>query len=218
MTFSAQVSIPYFTNIPSDVITNTFHFAWVGLLDPPDDDDFLALAVNLELFYESIFAVPGGASMAIWTDPTNTRIKIYDLEDPKPRVPVFDDIQPLTVNKTADTVLPPEVAVVLSYRGAGISGVPAASQRGRLYIGGLGNNCADPGTSGSFAEPEVDFVSGLLSAAEQLVTNSTADNWAWVVHSRKLDQDFLVTRGWVDDAFDTQRRRGNAATSRRLWP
>ena len=62
----------------------------------------------------------------------------------------------------------------------------------------------------------------IAQAGEDLLTASlAAADWHWVVYStvqpagqRTAD----VVNGWVDDAFDIQRRRGLAANSRQVFP
>jgi hypothetical protein len=46
------------------------------------------------------------------------------------------------------------------------------------------------------------------------VTNASL----WGVHSRKNNNINAVTNGWIDNEFDTQRRRRILATARTLWP
>jgi hypothetical protein len=40
---------------------------------------------------------------------------------------------------------------------------------------------------------------------------------SWSVWSRKNANTKLVTGGFVDNAFDTQRRRGEKASGRQTW-
>ena len=40
----------------------------------------------------------------------------------------------------------------------------------------------------------------------------------WVQLSRVAANTHVVTNGWVDNAFDTQRRRGEEADQRLLFP
>lgn len=217
MTYALQFSIPYFTGIPSDVVTNTFHFDWQASGDP-DDSELENLADRVVDFYEDIYNEPGVGNIAIWAKPELSTCKIYNLDDPLPRVPIYDEIRPLTtIPDPSSTVIPTEVACCLSYHGTFASGTPKASQRGRLYIGMLADICMTNGLANSFARPSNDFMQQLGFAASTLATPDLGNPFQWVVYSRKLEMTTIVTSGWVDNAFDTQRRRGQAASARDNW-
>jgi hypothetical protein len=55
----------------------------------------------------------------------------------------------------------------------------------------------------------------IIRRAMRALVNDTATNWA--VYSRRDNAGYLVSNGWVDDAFDIQRRRGVSALVRSLW-
>lgn len=131
-----------------------------------------------------------------------------------------------TVNGAAGSAveLPSEVAHVLTLRGSGWQGEPveavdgadadAAPDRprsrrtGRLYLGPLNIAAMSDGRPiGSF-----------LTAVENAYVAAVAQ-WAAVgitprVWSRKASATYAITHIQQDNAFDTQRRRGVAATSR----
>jgi len=50
-----------------------------------------------------------------------------------------------------------------------------------------------------------------------LAPTETAGGWDWVVYSPTNGNTVNVDNGWVDNAFDTQRRRGLAVTARTNW-
>lgn len=133
------------------------------------------------------------------------------------------------------TALPDEVACVISLRGSTWAAQPVERpdgsdhdekvdrprQRhsGRLFVGPLAANSIDS-TSG-IARPSTAFRTCLLDAAERLHDDVFADQPAggalattWCVWSRKDGAMYPITDAQVDDAFDTQRRRGVAATIR----
>ena len=129
----------------------------------------------------------------------------------------------LIPTRTGGTVdLPSEVAVTLSFHsdygtlpefGPGHTRI-RARHRGRIYIGPLTTlalvSNADKGPSVSGAA--LDTFSGAAIA----LMGDTGTTWAqW----SRVDHTFReVTGGWVDDAPDTQRRRGEDATLRNVWP
>ena len=215
MTYQTQVSIPYFTMLPTDVMTNVLHWNWpVG--PPPEPADFATLANVLSGFYNDVYSA--GHSIAAYTVPAATRIKIYNLADPTPRVPVYDATLANGMVKAVTTKAPPEMAMVVSYQAALVSGEPQASRRGRMYLGALADNWIDAGTESVFPNPAPSLELALNSAVQNMISTALGADWIFVVLSRKLNTAAIVTNGWIDNAFDTQRRRGNAPTSRVVWP
>jgi len=63
--------------------------------------------------------------------------------------------------------------------------------------------------------PTPAMVTALAAAGGALLTASTAAaTWAWLTYSTVAPGYTQVVNGWVDNEWDTQRRRGRAATSR----
>ena len=216
MTVQVQVSIPYWTNIPADVVTNTWYFD--SLNDQPVNDARAALVfANLESVYEDIYGAVATGQMAPWLRPLLTVMKMYDLDDPQPRTAVRESVVPLTVSFAASAFTAPETAIVASYHTEYESGINKQSQRGRVYLGGLSDTFFTTGAGSS--TPVVKLASreniGVTLAGLQAL--SLADDWGWVVYSPTLQQSFAVAGGWIDDALDTQRRRGTAPSARYIW-
>jgi len=121
--------------------------------------------------------------------------------------------------------LPEEVALCMSYsadlssvaeRGAGGTR-PRARRRGRVFIGPLSQAAAQQDTTTKRTKPATVALSAWTDNAKQfLATALLADGWTWCVFSPTLWEMFDVTQVWVDDAFDTQRRRGPDAVGRTL--
>lgn len=211
-----NVSIPYFTGIPEDVIVNTWHA--VHLAGDPVAADFLQFANRLKTFYDAVYAaIPRGS----WVNIGATTMTAYKLWEAEPRQPAWTATIALAGTGLAGND-PPEVALCLSYKGDYISGVAPARQRGRVFLGGFGLlNAA--GSASSFPNVSATNRNIVAGAATALLANLLTDSWSWVVFSptqtaEALQESFDVTGGWVDNAADTQRRRGNAATARSTWP
>jgi len=223
--YEATMSVPYYTALPKDVVTNTFHFRWANTSDPTTAD-YDALQAALKAFYETIFSNASGITMAQFMRPALTRYKLYDMETPKPRVPLRNVIVPLTVGQDTNPGIFPEVAICASYQAAILSGDIAARKRGRLYIGGLGNSAEGLGSASTFPTPTATAITRINLAMKNLALLSSTYDWFWSVYSPttnvatgSLVASFAtVTNGWVDNAFDTQRRRGNAPSIRTVWP
>lgn len=116
-------------------------------------------------------------------------------------------------NLPSGNSLPAEVALCISFGGSE-SGVPIASRRGRIYIGPL--NVAAVASATGYARPAQVFRDALTNAAQDH-WDSPGAGWDMVVYSRKLRLITLIAGGWVDNEWDTQRRRGEAATARQNW-
>lgn len=209
-----QISFPYFTGLPTDVVQNTFHFLFT--VGSPVPSDFSLLLIDIEAFYTAIFTSVSLASMAPWIDSGAVSEKIYDLADPTPRTPVYEATSSYSVVRATNATTQPEVALCLSYQGTKISGLPQARRRGRLFIGGLGV-ATTAGDSDSFPVPTPTIITNMATAASGLIVSAAADGWEWNVWSETDQSGTAVTDGWIDNAFDTQRRRGNEATSRTTW-
>jgi hypothetical protein len=209
----AQVSLPKDSGLPEDAVVNTFHFRLTG-------SDRVASAANantrLAAFYDAI-------DTYLSSELTGTAtVKWYDLEEAQPRVPFTTTS--FTFTPSASTaVLPSEAAVCLSYQALPVSGIKQAHRRGRIYIGPLAAGAG----SGQPLRPILGVMTTFAAAAIALhgIVIGSTDGFQWSVYSPTLhaqtgsleDATFLVNEGWIDNAFDTQRRRGPAATSRTTW-
>lgn len=204
-----QVALAHDSGLPEDVTVNTFHCG-AATMNQTEQDDWAQL---LDDFYNDVFTgnnVMGFLSSQISGDYT---IKVYDLTDPEPRAPTSTYTG--AWGGIGITAMPSEVSCCLSYQAAAISGVPQARRRGRLFIGPLAQT-AQSGTT--VPRPATGLIATLCETADSFRVAAVALGLPWVVHSRVLGTGANVTNGWVDNAFDTQRRRGEAATARTLWP
>lgn len=216
MTYLAQVTIPYYTSLPTDVVTNTWHFDWAGV-GPPGTTDWTALRTQIMDLYANLYKSPG-TSMAKFMRPATSVLKIYNLDDPKPRVPRFESAMNLAVFSDAtNSNLPSEVAVALSYRGEYISGTNKANRRGRIFLGGIGSSWLEVGTLSTFPLIRSASIVQVNAALTTFDAAAEAVFWNWVVYSPTLDSSTRVVAGWTDNAFDTQRRRGQAPSARTTW-
>lgn len=208
---TAQVTIPVDSAIPADAIVNTWHFSTD---DVAAAGDYTAVATRLGAFYDSLDSV-----IANSVNPALARLKIYHVGDAENAPPHYDEAFPWTGG--TDDPLPHEVSLCLSYSAGFMSGVPMARTRGRIFIGPIGRGTQDPSNR---SRPYIDAITALATAGDALATANTA-GLKWVVFSPTIYAitpatdwaDFGVTEGWVDNAYDTQRRRGQKATSRVSW-
>lgn len=139
-------------------------------------------------------------------------VKIYDLGDPEPRAPVSEFQWGLTT-ATSGSPLPTEVALCLSYQAAKMSGQPQARRRGRVYLGSLNAACVD-----AQGRPTSTVLTAWAKFGDDLLTASDASaDWTWGQRSTMTVGLAPVANGWVDNEFDTQRRRGRKPTSRTVF-
>lgn len=214
--YQFQYTIPYFTNLPTDVITNDWSMFWP--IGTPAESDFENARDRLMAFYSAVYQIGGGSNTgAPWVVFADASLKVYNRGDAPPRAPVYEAAAPITADQAASSYLPPEAAICLSFQAAQVSGVPQSRRRGRVFLGGFGI-AMTPGDDNEFPVVDPIIRLGICSAAEDLLAGLTTDGWVWSVWSRVNASGSAVTNGWVDDAIDTQRRRGVAPTVRTLFP
>lgn len=212
MTVLATVNIPAASGLPEDVIVNTFHFEPLGGLANGGN-----IVDMLKDFYD---ADPPGGTDKITDYMTGTgsggvgttwKVKIYDLGAPSPRVPWWDE--DFTVTLGGGVLMPTEVALVNSFHAAPVSGTPQARRRNRIYLGPFVTATLSSGRVAS------TLVSVVRRATMELKAAGDASiTWNWVGYSPTDNESWEIAGGWVDNAWDTQRRRGMAATTRNVWP
>jgi len=199
----AQVSIPYYTGIPEDVSTNVWNFHQpTGSIDPAEIGAFMSAMYT---------------PLVTWAHPllnfTAASGKFYDRADPLPRTPFFEATFDLGEDNLPNEGLPTEVAVCLSVHGVFESGQPKARRRGRVYLGPLGvGTLNDAGGGKTAVEPT--FLTDMLDAYEAAWAGLTTAGLSHAVWSSADNEAYPVVEAWMDNAFDTQRRRGIIATSR----
>ena len=205
--YQAQVELRTQTGIPADNIINTFAFQWTGVGAP----DFDALVVLIDAFYAEM---GNDVFSNVLASGTNAhQVKIYDLTDPSPRPPVHIG----TFSQSGGTgPLPTEVAICASFQGIQEAGHPQARRRGRVFIGPLREATITTGTDG-YPRVSTGTSAAIATACSDLQANASAADWPWCVWSRSDDELYIINNGWVEDEFDTQRRRGPGPLTRTTW-
>lgn len=200
-TYSVQFSVNTLDNVQANYATNTIHVTGSDLSELDD------AITDWGTFYNSFSSQFG--NFVKTTDGLTW--KAYDLADPQPRAPVREGARNLSPDNTGS--LPPEVALVLSFQAPKISGINQARRRNRIYLPFLKSS-----TNGTDGRPTAGVISALVGAATTLLAAS-GTTWDWVVYSPTIGSSSAepVTDGWVDNEWDTQRRRGRPATSRSIW-
>lgn len=199
------------SDLAEDRVVNTFHFISTDPYATSVVDASNAVAAFYNLPYPTN-TVSGYLSPWVQRD---AELRFYDLSLPKNERP--PTVVPLTLNPPAsgNGGLPEEVAMVLTLNGVGIVN---RRRRGRLYIGPLLDNVCINASDTEPARPSPAFITTLTGAANALRT-SAPGTLTWVIRSSLPVENFVIIGGgYVDDAFDTQRRRGPDASTRTVWP
>lgn len=219
-----QVTVPKTSAIPADAINNTWHF----ILDNSDAETFAGqVETALDGFYTAINGI-----WATDMDWANGTYEWFNLATSRPRLAWRTTTMSVTAgDESLKKDLPAEVAIVLSFRAAYASGVNSQRRRGRLFLGPL---AYFPSANVDLKRPTSGSLGVIQDAANDLLAASqdAAGDWTWCILSRS---DFgglaigerpeegepfpenpallagamhEVVAGWLDDAWDTQRRRG----------
>lgn len=202
------------TGLPEDASVNVWHFAHrdypIGTTPQDSANDVID---RLESFYQEvdqIYAAENGTTVVC---------KAYDLNDAEPRTPILE--RNITVAPSATGGLPHEVAICMSFIADVPSGVSRARRRGRVYLGPIQTGAAASSGGRVFVS---DTTRGIITAAAVAAfdTGLGAEDPRLVVYSRTDDEGgesvanscHDVVSVWVDDAWDTQRRRGTSPQTR----
>lgn len=205
---NVRTIFPATSGIPEDTVTNSWHFdVRVDILSPDFIPKMVEINVALRDYYTSFS--PFGSSLL---SPDKCRIEGYVLSDPEPRQPRYD--APFGNFTWGVNAAPTEVSLCMSYQAARQSGVPQARRRGRVYMPPMALNAL-----GADGRPDVNVIDIINTAADTLLDASeAAADWDWIQYSPTDLQMSDIDNGWVDDEFDTQRRRGRKATTRVTFP
>lgn len=195
------------TNVPGDSITSTTH--WRNTSTPTSDFD------NVKDIIKDFYTLAASGQAAAVQSYLSADIgpvcyvKAYALADPTPRAPVYEG--QFNISASSGTAgLPHEVALCVSFQADREAGQRQNHRRNRFYLGPFTEAANVPG-----GVPESTMVSDIQKAARtMLAAADNADVWNWVVWSPFRSEYYDLTNGWVDNAWDIQRRRGRAATTR----
>lgn len=214
------VKFPHVSGLPRDTVVNTFVFQASNQANV----DAVVDGVFPEL-YNNAF---GGHSIAEYLGnrlsrssnaASYTQYDITSALDGSPHGGPVRTTHFTLGNATSGTYeLPEELSLVVSYHSDyGIlsetvgSTRPKQRHRGRVYIGPL-NNSAHPSSTGNESRPDSTFVTTLYNAFNTQLLAGASPNW--VGWSRQNAAVYTVVGGFIDDAWDIQRRRGVAAAGR----
>lgn len=201
------------SNLPEDHVVNVFHFFRGGAYADNVTSTIDAVA---DFYIDPYSSNTVGQFLSPWVQRT-AELRAYDLDEAPPRVPTTIPLFLPAVESNSG--LPEEVACCVSLLGA----VPPAMtphRRGRLYIGPLCTTAGNIANATVPARPSGTFIQTVGLAAAALVTANVGWSVRTVSGGGGLSPGgfTLIANGYVDNAFDTQRRRGPRTTARTVWP
>lgn len=240
MTIRIQVALQNTNALPEDQYVNVWHFGGVDTIFTEAEVETFADWV--QEFYDT---PPPGGTDTHWASllpgqvvaATGHTLKCYDLVDPPERAVIHQRTFALPVSPASVSILPTETALCLSYKAPHSSGERVRRHRGRIYLGPWTIAATD-----ADGKPVTALLTGIAASAHRLrdhdmpIEQPGGGNFdeGWVVYSggaKPLDEEGHVVEGsdpldpianrvetgWIDNAFDTQRRRGQKATARTTW-
>lgn len=210
--YRAQAILPYFTNLPKDVVVNQFHFR-----NDVDDAETAAddIQTLLRLFYESVYGIAGTNRVTYINWPL-AKIKVFDLADPTPRVPMMRTFNFGSAGTNA-AMCPTEVACVLSFHAAPESGTPFQRLYNRIFLGGISHGFIQASSGSSYPVFTSGWITLVTNGALNLADGEGNTSWRQVSEATGLIAARPVVGGWVDNSPDTQRRRSVVSTLRNTW-
>ncbi len=224
----ATVLLKSSTGLPEDVVVNTFHFQQTAGATAPTTEELDEIVARCARVYTDPGAT-GFTSLGALLSPSVSRIsndaevRVYDLADTHPR-PIKRSHKFTLPGAIGGASLPQEVALVGSF----FADRNVARRRGRIYFGPFSTDA----NSGAQGRPTAAVRDAVRLALMRLRTENAGagalSKWSVLglvdqVPRGDVDRspsDYtlrMVTNGWVDDSWDTQRRRGLKATFRTTW-
>lgn len=213
--FKAVVVLPYTTNLPRDQSQQTYCFN----LDDAEESTLDQVGFALAGFYNDVQSGTGQSVsnfMANIISRANCRIEWYDVSTLPSGPPVYTYPFVLAGGTPSLSNLPLEVALVHSFQGAKITGGVQARRRGRNYLGPFSAGALN--TAPNATAPIPVLVNTVVAAGAALKADIDAiDLGQWCIWSRTTDLFVPVANGWVNNEWDTQRRRELKPTARTTW-
>lgn len=215
------------SGVPADAVVNTF---WFGSFTEAPQGIFDRALNEISRFYNT--ATPEtGQSIAYFLSSKISRLSnaltydgydAHDLSNPilgPPFTTVMNGLDPTSAGTDPEF---DEVACVLSYH-SNLAGVPSGGKtgprmrqrrRGRLYLGPLDHARVTDSSPVHGVVFQKVFTDTVGAAAARLMTQMGGE---WLQHSRLDHNARQVTGGFVNNAADTQRKRGVDESSRSVW-
>lgn len=212
------VRLGYPTGLPEDIAEWTFSYETTGA---PDSSDASAAHTFLQAALDAVGTAGHslGAYISEYVDRARTDALYFDVDTATGTMSaLLPTGVPLDLDEAIVGVpLPLEVALCLTFQNV-IDEVPVRNRRGRVYVGPLQNAITED--AGHLPHPNPALIEAVAGFGESLLTQCIASadpHIDWSVWSRTGHALHNIGGGWVDNEWDTQRRRGARATDRQYW-
>lgn len=219
------VKLPAKSGIARDTIDMTLHYtAPTGYVQ----SDFDAFAQVMKDFYEHSLAGTVALNTFIGNSRTTSTnpptVTFYAVPATRGALGAPVGASTWTPSTWGSDGLPAEVSACLSFRadygtavefGPGRATRPRARLRNRIYLGPLSSGALQvDGTTGR-AKIHANLLTSATERAKSYLKDAMGTaNWTWKVWSETDWQDYTPTVAWMDDAYDTQRSRGEDPVGR----
>lgn len=194
-TYAFQTSMPVTDTLPRNRVANTIHLQHtIGALV---DADLESMCQDIVGLYQAKY---GNTASEI-------HCKAYDT-DAKPNYPRADVI--VNVGQPWNCQQPREIALCLSYAAAHRGN---KSERGRMYL----MPSIKTGAAGAGLRPsptDLTWALGWYETANESLPDLGGVDWQFGVYSPTYKKFTPSQQAWVNDDWDTQRRRGLRESSR----
>lgn len=217
------VELPHKSGLVEDTVINTWNFAQAASDGATAD----TITANLNDFYNADVSGTGTGSLSTYFANSFSRtvpplVKFYQIVSGGGPLgsPIFTrNLSLLSAATPGGQSLPAEVALCMSFHGD-YSGAqeelgntrPRARRRGRIYFGPWLQGVTQEGTNG-VTHPTTNIINVIMDAAKVLMNHPILN---WVVWSRVESTLWPIVNVSVDNAFDSQRRRGEIPTSKTI--
>lgn len=218
-------------NYPSvtETFSNTIFINNPGNADAADVADAVRAAL-LEFFNDPAGAAPISVSQLFSPeiDPASCNFDMYNqpIAGGPTGSPIETRTLPIDDNPLSSTALPGQPGVGLSFHAdltgvpeelvvGGVTTRPAQRRRGHITIGPVNSGTM----TGAPARVTDDVRQALVDAADAFMASShwNATGVSWVVYSDADNAARDVVGGFVDNGWETQRRRLPEPTARSTW-
>lgn len=221
-TVKASIHLAATTGLPRDDVVNTLYFTKTGT---PSSGDYDALGLAISHFYNttadgSALSIAGylGRDRDYGTNHCKTQFYVVPSSPGPTGSPVHTYSWSL-IDPGVHVTLPDQVAVVNSYH-SDLTGVTNPKRRrGRIFLGPLNILALEESGSALGAQTvSAGFMADIIRSTTLILSAQTVSaGWTWVQWSPTDWTARTVDGGFVDDRFDTQRRRLERTTGRLTW-
>lgn len=209
-TFQVRAVLPYVSGLPTDVAVNSWS---VIATDLTEDMGLEFINFYNEATIIASEPVAGYLSPVLDRTAGAAKFEVYEVDVAGGPSGSPIAVIPFDLEAAASaTALPPEVALCTSIAAAAPGGTVPARRRGRVYLGPF--SVLGAAASG---RPNATLVDVVAEATNRLATRLVTEGATLAVWSRTDAAMYPVTRGWVDDEWDTVRSRGREASDRTSW-